>query len=91
MADAEDSATKAMKDSMGWIDVFAEFESCGISRTKLMNYSIPYIYAVLPKLMERRITAMNPFLAPVEKTQPTGEVYGKNGKLTPQDVIDFCS
>ena len=44
-----------------WEDLFALFESCGVSSQHVRMYSLPYINAVLPKVVERSALRSMPF------------------------------
>lgn len=78
------------------IDVFSIFEAGGVSRKRVIDYSLAYIYAVYPKIMEQKLNMMNPFsfmCGGVSKKADIGEdkTAGANDKLTDNAVMDFFS
>jgi hypothetical protein len=78
---------------MQWADVMAAFESCGVSRIQTLLYPLPYIFAVLPKMLESR-AGMFPFFSgsrTKENPAPDTEAKGLGGKLRAQDVLEVFS
>lgn len=78
------------------IDVFSIFGASGISRESVIDYSLAYIYAIYPKVMEQKLNTMNPFsfmCGGVSKKTDTSEnkTAGGDGKLTENAVMDFFS
>ena len=53
-----------------WEELFALFESCGVSSEHVRMYSLPYINAVLPKVAER--SAMRSLSYPILGSAPKG-------------------
>jgi len=95
MADLADSTKLADNEGISWLELASLFTSCGITRSDFISYSIPYINAVAPQMIQMQSARISPFMGLIggssDNKAKTAKTYGKDGKLTTQDVTEFFS
>jgi len=97
--DGDNSATN--KDIWSYLlDILSIFEASGTQKHIVLGYTLPYIYAVYPKMMEQKLNSINPFgfmgggettTTSTDNETPQSKENGSNGKLTDKGVLDFFS
>lgn len=95
--DSDNSATN--KDIWSYLlDILSIFEASGTQKHIVLKYTLPYIYAVYPKMMEQKLNSINPFgfmgggnVGDTPTAKTNFDVIGSNGKLKENDIVDFFS
>lgn len=75
---------------MSWLELAALFAACGIQRNEFLSYSIPYIYAVTPKILERQLSLCNPMammgFSSESHTESSGPVASRSKTPTIDEI-----